>query len=160
MGAVFQHPLLGRGVAATNVADGGWNGVQVFTAVLSYYVQVMKMERNPKLTHLSRELRKNQTKEESLLWYNFLRLYKPRFHRQYVIGNYIVDFYCHKAKIAVELDGSQHYDPTAMENDHIRTHTLQEMGITVLRFTNLEVKRNFNEVCEVIDREVQKRASL
>ena len=118
------------------------------------------MERNSKLTNLARELRRNTTKEENLLWYNFLRLYTPRFHRQYVIGNYIVDFYCHKAKLAVELDGSQHYDPEKMEKDRIRTQELCKTGITVLRFTNLDVKSNFRGVCEVIDREVQKRAGL
>lgn len=79
------------------------------------------MERNSNLTKLARELRKNQTKEESLLWYNFLSKYSPRFHRQYVIGNYIVDFYCHQAKLVVELDGSQHYEPEEMEKDRFRT---------------------------------------
>ena len=69
------------------------------------------MERNEKLTGNARSLRKQMTKEEVHLWYQFLCRYKPRFHRQYVIGNYIADYCCHKAKIVVELDGSQHYDP-------------------------------------------------
>jgi very-short-patch-repair endonuclease len=69
------------------------------------------MEQNQKLKPISQHLRKNATKEENLLWYNFLRLYKPQFRRQYVIGNYIVDFYCHRAKLVVELDGSQHCEP-------------------------------------------------
>ena len=64
------------------------------------------MERNRKLTKISQMLRKNSTKEESLLWGHFLSRYPLRFRRQYVIGNYIVDFYCHQAKLAVELDGS------------------------------------------------------
>ena len=109
------------------------------------------MERNGKLTGYARQLRKQQTKEEALLWYNFLSKYKPRFHRQYVIGSYIVDFYCHRAKLVVELDGAQHYDPLAAEKDKHRSAVLQEMGLTVLRFTNLEVLQQFEAVCQSID---------
>ena len=107
------------------------------------------MERNGDLTKLARELRKQQTKEESLLWYNFLRLYPLRFRRQYVIGNYIVDFYCHQAKLVIELDGSQHYDPKSAEKDEIRTAYLQSVGLHVLRFTNLEIAQQFSAVCEM-----------
>ena len=109
------------------------------------------MERNPKLRSLSQQLRKNQTKEENLLWHNFLKKYPMRFRRQYVIGNYIVDFYCHQARVVVELDGSQHYDPTQQEKDRQRTAYLQGQGLTVLRFTNLEVTRQFSSVCQTID---------
>ena len=115
------------------------------------------MERNPNLKAYAQELRKNQTKEESLLWYHFLCQYPCRFRRQYIIGNYIADFYCHKAKLVVELDGSQHYDPSEMEKDRIRTEYLESMGLKVLRFTNLEVLREFNGVCELIDRTVNER---
>ena len=109
------------------------------------------MERNPKLKTLSQALRKNQTKEESLLWHTFLKKYPLRFRRQYVIGNYVVDFYCHQAKLVVELDGSQHYDPAEQEKDRRRTDYLESQGLTVLRFTNLEVTRQFRLVCQVID---------
>ena len=115
------------------------------------------MERNSNLTKLARELRKNQTKEESLLWYNFLSKYSPRFHRQYVIGNYIVDFYCHQAKLVVELDGSQHYEPEEMEKDRFRTAYLQSLGLHVLRFTNLDIQRAFSAVCEMIDNEIRNK---
>ena len=91
------------------------------------------------------------TKEESLLWYRFLSKYPLRFRRQYVIGNYIVDFYCHKAKLVVELDGSQHYEPTEAQKDRIRTAYLESLGLRVLRFTNLEVLQQFRSVCEAID---------
>ena len=114
------------------------------------------MERNSNLTKLARELRKNQTKEEALLWYNFLCKYSPRFHRQCVIGNYIVDFYCHQARIVVELDGSQHYEPTEMVKDQTRTEYLQSLGLKVLRFTNLDVLKRFSAVCEMIDNEIRK----
>ena len=109
------------------------------------------MERNGKLKPLSQELRKNQTKEEHLLWHNFLKKYPLRFRRQYVIGNYIVDFFCHQARVVVELDGSQHYDPAQQEKDRQRTAYLQDQGLTVLRFTNLEVTRQFRLVCQAID---------
>ncbi len=108
------------------------------------------MERNSKLTAVSQNLRKNQTKEEALLWNCFLKKYPHRFRRQYVIGNYIVDFYCHSAKLVIELDGSGHYEPLMEEKDRIRTDYLESVGLSVLRFTNLEVKRFFREVCDKI----------
>ena len=117
------------------------------------------MEQNQKLTPLSQTLRKNPTKEESLLWYNFLRLYPYQFRRQYKIGNYIVDFYCHKAKLAIELDGSQHYDPAQQEKDRKRTEYLEEQGLIVLRFSNLDVTRKFRSVCTVIDNTVKERVA-
>jgi len=108
------------------------------------------MERNPNLTKLARQLRKNQTKEEALLWYNFLSKHSPRFHRQYVIGNYIVDFYCHQAKLVIELDGSQHFERSDMEKDAVRDAYLKEQGLTVLRIPNNAVNENFRGVCEHI----------
>ena len=109
------------------------------------------MERNANLKSISQQLRKNQTKEENLLWHNFLKKYPMRVRRQYVIGNYIVDFYCHQAKLVVELDGAQHYDPTQQEKDRQRTVYLTSQGLKVLRFTNLEVTRQFSAVCQAID---------
>jgi len=116
------------------------------------------MERNAKLKNFSRQLRKAQTKEEALLWYNFLCQYPLRFRRQYIIGNYIVDFYCHKAKLAVELDGSQHYEPQGERRDCIREEYLQSQGVFVLRFSNAQVQKNFASVCEMIDMEAKRRA--
>jgi len=109
------------------------------------------MERNAALKGISQQLRKNQTKEENLLWHNFLKKYPLRFRRQYVIGNYIVDFYCHQARLVVELDGSHHYDAGQQEKDLQRTAYLENQGLTVLRFTNLEVTRQFGLVCQSID---------
>ena len=103
------------------------------------------------MKEFSRKLRKEMTKEEALLWYNFLRKYPVRFRRQYIIGNYIVDFYCHQAKLVVELDGSQHCTPEEMEKDGLRTAWLQQQGLTVLRFSNLDVLQRFSAVCEVVD---------
>ena len=110
------------------------------------------MERNQGLTKLARNLRKNQTKEEALLWYNFLRKCSVRFHRQYVIGNYIADFYCHKAKLVIELDGTQHYEDPAY--DIQRDAYLTEQGLTVLRIPNNAIKDNFSGVCEEILRHI------
>ena len=117
------------------------------------------MKRNQKLTKKARALRKNATREESLLWNNFLRRYQPKFHRQYVIGNYIIDFYCHAAKLAVELDGSQHYNPEDKEYDKKRTDFLEGLGLKVIRFSNLDVTRRFQDVCEDIYRNVEARTT-
>ena len=114
------------------------------------------MERNNHLTGNARVLRRQMTKEEAKLWYQFLRSYKPRFHRQYVIGSYITDFYCHQAKLVVELDGSQHCDPREKEYDQRRTAFLQSQGLQVMRFSNLDVTRQFPRVCEAIDYEVKR----
>ena len=115
------------------------------------------MERNKKLTPLSQTLRKNQTKEEARLWYQFLRKYSIPFRRQYVIGNYIVDFYCHLAKLAVELDGSQHFEEKTIEKDLERTQYIYSQGVLVLRFSNADVLSRFKDVCEKIDLCVQER---
>ena len=115
------------------------------------------MERNQKLKPLSQNMRKNQTKEENLLWYRFLKHYPVPFRRQYIIGEYIADFFCHQASLVVELDGSGHYEPEQIEKDKLRTRYMESQNLTVLRFTNLDVQRNFHSVCEVIDRTVKER---
>jgi len=104
----------------------------------------------------ARQLRKNMTPWESKLWYQFLREYKPRFQRQKPIGNYIVDFYCAKVKLAVELDGGGHYNPEAFKKDQQRTEILNNSGIAVLRFCNIDIDKHFYEVCTVIDEYVKK----
>ena len=99
------------------------------------------------------------TKEERHLWYDFLKHYPVAFHRQYSFGNYIVDFYCHKAKLVVELDGSQHCDPGKIEYDQKRTEYLRSQGLEVLRFSNLDVMRRFRSVCEAIDMAVKRNGA-
>ena len=110
---------------------------------------------NSKLTGTAAALRKNMTKEERRLWYEFLCRYPVRFYRQKVLGAYIVDFYCAKAKLIVELDGSQHFFPEGIAYDAKRTEFLSEYGLTVLRIPNNEVERNFTGVCEWIDAQVK-----
>ncbi len=91
------------------------------------------------------------TKEERHLWYDFLRLYPVRFLRQKVIDNYIVDFYCSKARLIIELDGSQHYEEKGLLKDKIRTERIEGRNLTVIRIPNNEVNNNFAGVCEYID---------
>ena len=102
-------------------------------------------------------LRKNMTKEERHLWYDFLKAYPIQFKRQYPIGNYIVDFYCYKARLVVELDGSQHCEPEAISYDQKRTQFLRHKGLYILRISNLDVMKNFDGVCQNIDMTVRER---
>ena len=113
--------------------------------------------RNKQLLAYARALRKNMTKEERHLWYDFLKAYPQQFKRQEPIGPYIVDFYCHKARLVVELDGSQHCTPEEMEYDRKRTAYLEEKGLLVLRYSNLDVMNQFRAVCENIDLAVRDR---
>ena len=105
----------------------------------------------------AQELRKNMTLEERTLWYHYLRTYPIQWNRQKVFGEYIVDFYCKQAKLVVELDGSQHYEPDIAKRDFIRTQYLNGLGLHVLRFTNLDVKSNLSGVCQCIDEIVKQR---
>ena len=105
----------------------------------------------------AKNLRRNMTEQERKLWYLFLKDYPVKFYRQRMIDNYIADFYCAKAKLAIELDGSQHYSDEGEEYDKRRTEVLESRGIKVLRFTNPQITNNFKEVCEVTDSEVKNR---
>ena len=119
----------------------------------------IERKHNPNLTTNARTLRKNMTKEERHLWYDFLRGYPVRFLRQKVIDRYIVDFYCHDARLVVELDGSQHFDPANIQQDRLRTMQLESRNLKVIRIPNNEVNRNFRGVCEYIDLCVKNRVS-
>ena len=118
----------------------------------------MSLEYDKRNIPRARKLRRNMTPWESLLWYRFLRGYPIRFQRQKAIDTYIVDFFCAQAKLAIELDGGDHYDPHKRESDAVRTAELNAQGVTVLRFTNTDVVRNFDVVCEEIDRRVKELA--
>ena len=108
---------------------------------------------------LAKTLRKNMTPWERKLWYGFLRYYPVRFQRQKAIGNYIADFYCAKARLVIELDGGGHYTAELARKDEMRTKDLESMNLTVVRICNLDIDRNFSDVCEYIDLTV-KRLSL
>ena len=111
----------------------------------------MQYKHNAKLTPFAKQLRKNMTKEERHLWYDFLRNHSGRFTRQKVLGKYIADFYSAQAKLVIELDGSQHFDPIQLQNDHIRTSFLEEYGLKIIRIPNNAVNENFRGVCEYLD---------
>ena len=117
------------------------------------------MEHNSELTKYAQTLRKNMTKEERRLWYEYLRQYTHQFRRQVTIGHYILDFYCAAAKLAIELDGSQHYETDGQQYDEKRDAWLERQGIQVLRFSNTDVLRNLDGVCQVIDMTVKDRTS-
>ena len=115
----------------------------------------MDRKHNGSLVPFAKELRKNMTKEERHIWYDFLRDYPIKFIRQKVLGKYIADFYCAKARLVIELDGSQHYEDAGMLNDEKRTEYLKQYEITVLRISNLDVMKNFEAVCLLIDNTVK-----
>jgi len=117
----------------------------------------MKFKHNPRLVPAARELRKNMTPQEKYLWYNFLRGLPVRFLRQKIIDHYIADFYCAKAKLVIEIDGSQHYTEEGFANDEYRTKIMNAYGLSVIRFKNDEIENNFQQVCKTIKEEVQKR---
>jgi very-short-patch-repair endonuclease len=120
---------------------------------------VMQPKHNKQLVPLAKQLRKEMTKEERHLWYDFLRGYPIRFSRQKVLGKYIADFYSAKAKLVIELDGSQHYKNDNMQKDTERTDFLKKYGLTVIRIPNNEINENFQGVCEYIDSAVKQSLS-
>ena len=109
------------------------------------------------LRERSQVLRKQMTKEERHLWYDYLKSYPVQFKRQYPIGCYIVDFYCYRGRLVVELDGAQHCEPSAVAYDRKRTEYLRQQGLYVLRFSNRDVMEQFRSICETIDHAVRDR---
>ena len=112
---------------------------------------------NPKSKEKARILRKNMTPQEKKLWYGFLRDYPVKFYRQRSIDVYIVDFYCSKANLVIEIDGSQHYTTDGMEYDIIRTEILEQYSLEVIRFSNWDIDNKFNIVCTCIDKKVKEK---
>jgi very-short-patch-repair endonuclease len=117
----------------------------------------MSLKYNEKIIPLAKNLRKNATSEEKHLWYDFLSQYEIRFQRQKTIENFIAEFYCHKAKLVIEIDGSQHYLPHEREKDELRTAILERYHLSVIRFTNRQINDNFEGVCRYIDMVVKNK---
>ncbi len=117
----------------------------------------MGLPRENRLVERACELRKNQTEAERRLWYNFLREYTVPFRQQKIIGRYIVDFFCNKARVSIELDGSQHLEKYHLQYDETRTLYLEMLEVRELRFYNSDIWENFEGVCEVIHRTVNER---
>ena len=103
---------------------------------------------------LAKNLRKNATPQENHLWYDFLSKHEIRFQRQKAIGDYIADFYCHKAKLVIEIDGSQHFTKIGKLKDEFRTETLEKFGLKIIRFSNHQIDTRFRAVCNYIDETV------
>ena len=105
----------------------------------------------------SRELRNQMTPEEKQLWYHFLRTYRPRVTRQYVLGPYIADFYCAKAGLIIEIDGKQHCTESGFAHDTVRTHFFENYGLKVVRLTNFQIHFQFNECCQYLETILRER---
>ena len=111
---------------------------------------------NKNIKQISRALRKNMTKEEIVLWSKIKgkQIKETQFYRQRPIGNYIADFYCPKEKLIIEVDGNQHYEEESIKKDKIRDEYFENLGLKVLRFTNLDILKNLNGVLEKIYEEI------
>ena len=115
----------------------------------------MQRKHNKSIVSTAKLLRKNMTKEEKHLWYDFLRTYPIRFLRQKILGKYIADFYCAEAKLIIELDGSGHYTEEGMQYDEERSAFLKGYDLKIIRIPNTEIRGNFQGVCEYIDKIVK-----
>ena len=119
----------------------------------------MPLYHNKKLVPFAKDLRNNMTDEERKLWYLFLKRLPLTVNRQKNIGNYIIDFYIHSHMLAIEIDGRQHKLPEHKMSDAHRDKELEALGITVLRYANRDINRNFRAVCEDILRHLELEAS-
>ena len=117
----------------------------------------MPLKYNGKLIPRAKELRCDMTPQEKRLWYDFLAKYPVRFQRQKTIGNFIADFYCYRAKLIVEVDGSQHYTENGIAYDKERTAMLNSYDLSLIRFPNNEIAEHFDDVCQSIHTVVQER---
>ncbi len=106
--------------------------------------------KNAKLKRNAQSLRKNMTPQERKLWFEFLKELPVTVHRQKVAGNFILDFYIANSNIAIEIDGSQHYEIAGEASDKKRDDFLRENGITVLRYSNYDINNHFSCVCQDI----------
>ena len=115
---------------------------------------------NSDLDQYAKNLRKNMTNEEKTIWYDFLNKITPRFHRQKIIGSYIVDFYRPKLKLVIEIDGVQHYDIANSIYDNERTQFFEGLGLSVIRFDNFDIKKDFGTVVYDITTHCEEKARM
>ena len=120
-------------------------------------MEQIPLKKNSKLLNVARNLRRNMMRQEKHLWYDFLRYYPVKIYKQRIIDDFIADFYCHSARLVIELDGSQHYTNPGKAHDETRTEILERYGIYVLRFSNKDVEDNFEGVCHRIDKVINER---
>ena len=117
----------------------------------------MPLPKNNKLLPFARALRKEMTPQERKLWYLYLRRYPVKIYRQRIIDSYIADFYCHAARLVIEIDGSQHYTKEGDMYDEQRSRALSDLGLAVVRFSNNEVDTQFSFVCGKIEKLIKER---
>ena len=115
------------------------------------------IKKNNKLLENAKNLRREMTQQEKHLWYDFLQHYPVKIYKQRIIDNFIVDFYCHQARLVIELDGSQHYTPEGKSHDKARSDVLKRYDLYVLRFSNRDIDNKFDGVCYTIDNMIRER---
>ena len=120
----------------------------------------VRLKKNNALLDTAKILRQNMTRQEKHLWYDFLRYYPEKIYKQRIIDNFVVDFYCHRARLVIELDGAQHFTSQGKAHDAARTAVLEKYGIVVLRFSNNDVDKRFGNVCRVIDSVIRERMEI
>lgn len=112
---------------------------------------------NKRLKSFSQKLRAEMTKAEKILWSKIRRkqVSNAQFYRQKPIGKYIADFYCPKLKIVIEIDGGHHYEDKNIVRDKLRNANFKQLGLTVLRFTNIDVVKNIDGVTQKISNQIK-----
>ena len=110
-----------------------------------------RIKKNHELLNIAKILRRNMTKQEKHLWYDFLQRYPIKTYKQRIIDNFIADFYCHKARLVIEIDGAQHYEHEVKKYDEKRTEYLESIGIKVIRILNGQINKDFENVCRYIN---------
>ena len=120
----------------------------------------MSLPYKSELIPFAKKLRADMTPQERRLWYCFLREYPIRFQRQKAIKSFIADFYCHKARLIIEIDGSQHYTEEGIAYDRERTDILKEFNLEVIRFSNSDIDDNFEGVCRMIDNQISQKLGI
>ena len=117
----------------------------------------MKIPKNNISLDYARKLRREMTPQERKLWYLFLRKHPAKIYKQRIIGSYIADFYCATAKLIIEIDGSQHFDPDGQQKDMARTAYFDSLGLQVVRYSNADINERFDRVCESLQQLLQAR---
>ena len=146
-------PLSGEALAFRNVFL--LNGI--CSSPGGFFMDIGNLPYDRHLTERAQALRREMTPQERKLWYQFLRQYPVKVYRQRVIDHFIADFYCAKAKLVIELDGSQHYTEQGKCRDAERTAILEAYGVQVLRFSNRDIRVHFEVVCMTIHHTVLAR---
>ena len=120
-------------------------------------MQEIKTVKNNSLLEKAKSLRRNMTDQEKHLWYDYLKNYPVKIYKQRIIDNYIADFYCHKARLVIEIDGSGHYTEDGKNYDKYRSARLEGYGLKVIRFSNRDIEEKFEGVCFLIDKTIKER---